>query len=78
MAKAKLYQVQVSGEVLQVPVEEQIRDMLRYDRGVLVSISEIPVEDKPWSRFTAIVHSATYTKARWASFMLKTQLLGRV
>lgn len=78
MRRGKLYQVQVTGEVLRAPVAEQIADMLRYDRGVLVSVSETPVEGKPWNKFTAIVHSVNYTKDRWDSFLLKPQLLGRV
>ena len=78
MSKQKLYQVRVSGQVLHTPVVDQIADMLRYDRGVLVSVKETPIEGKAWNRFEAIVHSVTYTEARWDSFMLKTELIRRV
>ena len=75
---AKLYQLKVTGEVLRTSLAEQIADMLRYDRGVLVSTSETPVEGKSWTRFEAIVHSVSYTKERWDSFELQTELVGRV
>ena len=79
---AKMFIVRVKGTVgespLSTPVAEQIADMLRYDQGTLISSTETPVEGKGYSRFEAVVHSVTYSKARWDSFLLKTEMIGRL
>ena len=75
---AKQFEIMVRGTVLHLPMEEQLKDMLRYDEGTLVKSTESPIEGRPWNRFEAIVHSKRYTKARWDSFMLKTDLIRRI
>ena len=51
-------------------------DMLRYDEGVIESVTPIeePGRATP-NTFEAVVRSKYYTPRRWDSFMLKTEIL---
>ncbi len=75
------YKIKVTGNVYghgkpEDEVLAEIGDMLRYDTGDMVSVKFEPV--KQWQRYTAIVHTEHYTKARWDSFLLKTEVLEQV
>ena len=45
--------------------EEQVKDMLRYDEGVIISSEELKGE-----RHKLIIEVKTYTRGRWTSFGL--------
>lgn len=75
------YKVKVTGEIYghgkpEDEVLALIGDMLRYDSGDVVSVKFEPV--KQWQKFTAIIHTEHYTKARWDSFVLKTEVVEQV
>jgi len=68
------YKLAISGfgahKVLGQTVHDVIKDMLRYDKGEL--ISEV-LEEK--GHFTAVVFSERYTPDRWNSFMIHTRVM---
>jgi len=70
-----IYEVEVRGEVVGQSALAQMADMLRYDAGDVIETTTTPVEGRPWDSFTAVVHLASYTPARWRSFGLPTRLL---
>ena len=51
----------------------EIGDMLRYDSGDIEKLDFEPA--KYGQKYTAIVHTQNYTKARWDSFLLKTEII---
>ncbi len=75
------YRIKVTGKVYGhgTPNDEvlaEIGDMLRYDSG---DIESVEFEDARYGKkYTAIVHIDNYTKARWDSFLLNTELIEQV
>ena len=63
------------GKVYLQPAEEAVRgevaDMLRYDGGEITSL-DIEDTGRGW-RYTAHITCESYTKARWDSFLIKTE-----
>ena len=75
------YKVKVTGNIYghgkpEDEVLAEIGDMLRYDQGDLLSVEFERV--RQWQKYTAIVHTERYTKARWDSFALKTEVIEQV
>lgn len=75
------YKIKVVGHVYGhgEPKDEvlaEIGDMLRYDCGDLESVEFEPA--RYGQRYIAIVHTQHYTKARWDSFLLKTEVIKQV
>ncbi len=52
---------------------DDIADMLRYDNGSVISI-EMEKGESTY-KYTAIIESECYTKERWTSFMIRTELI---
>lgn len=52
--------------------EEEVKDMLRYDRGYIIR------QEETNNIVVLEIISEYYTKARWDSFLIKTELIDRV
>lgn len=75
------YRIRVVGNVYGhgTPNDEvlaEIGDMLRYDSG---DVESVEFEDARYGKkYTAIVHIDHYTKDRWDSFLLNTEVIEQV
>lgn len=67
----KLFAVKVTGWAHAGDVNAALADMLRYDDGKLISHCLTDGRNK----FTAMIQCERYTKARWDSFDLATEII---
>jgi len=82
--KGTVHSLLVEGAVPEVVAREVVADMLRYDVGdiqgdVVITAAILPggKEIQGFKRYCMTVISKHYTQARWRSFGIHTEIIGR-